>query len=107
MSGYTAQTSSLQYTAPRYGDVSDQVTKIYQTLVDRLEAEGACWGSDTQGQNFGQKYCGPALSALQQMSNTNQGLESMVDGICTWARNYVNVDELAQQQAAQITTGTD
>jgi hypothetical protein len=107
VSGYTAQTGSLQGSAPKYGDVSDQVRKIYQTLVDRLEGEGACWGNDTQGKSFGQKYCAPALSALQQMSNTNEGLESMVDGICTWAKNYVNVDELAQQQAAQIADGTD
>jgi uncharacterized protein YukE len=102
MTGFTAQTTNLGDTAPQYDSVAQQVQSVYTTLVNALETEGACWGNDTQGQSFGAKYCPPALSLLQQMGNTNQGLQSMVDGICAWAKNYVNVDQLVAQQAAHI-----
>jgi uncharacterized protein YukE len=102
MTGFTAQTTNLGDTAPQYDSVAQQVQRVYTTLVNALETEGACWGGDAQGQQFGAKYCGPALSLLQQMGNTNQGLQSMVDGICSWAKNYVNVDQMVAQQVSQI-----
>jgi len=104
--GYTAQPSDLQSAAPQYDWVSQQLQYVYNTLSLALDAEGACWGNDDQGQAFGAKYCPLAISALQQMSNTNQGVQSMVDSICTWAKNYVNADEAAQASAAQVGSDT-
>lgn len=101
--GYTAQPTNLQSAAPQYDWVAQQMQTIYSALTHALDAEGACWGNDDQGQSFGAKYCPPAVAALQQMSNTNQGVQSMVDSICTWARNYVSADQAAQSSAAQIT----
>jgi len=101
--GYTAQPGDLRHTAPQYDLVAQQVRQIYTALAQALDAEGACWGNDDQGQSFGAKYCPPAVAALQQMSNTNQGVQSMVDSICTWAKNYVNADEASQSSAGQIT----
>jgi hypothetical protein len=43
-----------------------------------------------------------ALDALQQMDSTQQGLQSMVDGICSWAKNYVSADDLAKADATQV-----
>jgi hypothetical protein len=43
-----------------------------------------------------------ALPALSQLSQTNVGLQSMVDGVATWAKNYLQADDAAQQSAAQI-----
>jgi hypothetical protein len=102
--GYTAQPADLQSAAPQYDWVARQVQVVYSTLTQALDAEGACWGADDQGQSFGTKYCPPAVAVLQQMSNTGQGLQSMVDSICTWAKNYVSADEEAQSSAAQITS---
>jgi len=102
--GYTAQPAALRSTAPQYDGVAQQLRVIYGTLTQALDAEGACWGSDDQGQSFGAKYCPPAVAGLQQMSDANQGVQSMVDSICTWAKNYVSADEEAQSSAAQITT---
>lgn len=105
--GFTAQTTDLHSTAPQYDAVNQQVQQIYNTLTQALDAEGACWGNDQSGSAFGSKYCPSALSALQQMNSTAQGLQSMVDGICSWAKNYVNADQAAQASAAKIsTTGT-
>lgn len=101
--GFTAQPSDLQSTAPQYDWVAQQVQQVYTTLTQALDAEGACWGNDSQGQTFGAKYCASAVPALQQMSNTNQGVQSMVDSICVWAKNYVSVIEAAEASAAQIT----
>lgn len=101
--GYTAQPSDLRSSASQYDWVAQQVQQIYTTLTQALDAEGACWGNDDQGQTFGAKYCPPAVAALQQMSDTNQGVQSMVDSICTWAKNYVSADQAAQSSAAQIT----
>lgn len=102
MTGYTAQTTDLGSAAPQYDSVAAQVRQVYQALVNALENDGACWGGDAQGQQFGAKYCGPALSLLQQMGNTNEGLQSMVDGICSWAKNYVNVDQMVAQSASHV-----
>jgi uncharacterized protein YukE len=105
MTGYTTNTNDLQSTAPQYDSVAQQVKQIYTRLTNALDVEGACWGSDQQGMDFGKKYVGAALPALQQMSQTNDGLQSMVDGICNWAKNYVSADDAAQQSASQL--GTD
>jgi uncharacterized protein YukE len=106
MSGYTVDPTSLASNAPQYGAVADQVQAVYDTLTAKLEAEGACWGNDDAGNAFAAKYVGGAVSALQQMDTTHQGLQSMVDGICTWARNYVNADQAAQDDlSTQLGTG--
>lgn len=104
--GITAQTTDLKSAAPKYDVVSQQVAQIYQTLVHALDAEGACWGNDAQGATFGGKYCPPAVSAIQQMGNTKQGVQSMVDGICSWAKNYMNADQSASAGTSQIDPGT-
>ncbi|GIH18849.1 hypothetical protein [Rugosimonospora africana] len=104
MSGFTTNTNDLQSTAPQYDSVADQVRQIYTTLTDALNVEGACWGSDDAGKTFGGKYVSAALPALQQLSATNDGLQSMVDGICSWAKNYLNADDAAQQSASQISS---
>jgi hypothetical protein len=100
--GYTAQPADLQSTAPQYDWVAQQVAQVYTKLTQALDDEGACWGNDDAGQTFGGKYCQSALTAIQQMSNTNQGVQSMVDSICTWAKNYVSADEAAKSSATQI-----
>jgi hypothetical protein len=100
--GYTAQTASLTSTAPQYDWVSQQLRQIYQKLVDNTDTEGACWGNDSQGQAFGGKYCGPAVSLIAQLGNTQQGTHSMVDSICVWAKNYVHADQAVVSSASQL-----
>jgi hypothetical protein len=103
VSDITAQTDQLHNSSGRYQDVSDQVAQIYKQLTARLEAEGSCWGNDESGTVFGNKYIPAALSVLSQMDNTNQGIQSMVDGICSWAKNYVDATSAAASNAKQIT----
>jgi hypothetical protein len=98
----TANSSDLQSTAPQYNAVAEQVQQIYQTLTQALDAQGACWGNDASGQTFGNKYCPPAVSAIQQMSNTNDGVQSMVDGICTWAKNYMSSSQSSNDDASSV-----
>jgi hypothetical protein len=102
VSGYTVDPQGLHSTAPLYGHTADQVAQIYRTLTDVLDLEGACWGSDEQGMAFGRKYVAAALPALSQLSHTNEGLQSMVDGVATWAKNYLRAEDAAQQSAAQV-----
>ena len=102
MSGYTVDPQGLHGTAPLYGHTADQVAQIYRTLTDVLDLEGACWGSDEQGTAFGRRYVAAALPALSQLSQTNEGLQSMVDGVATWAKNYLQGEDAAQQSAARI-----
>jgi uncharacterized protein YukE len=97
LSGYTVDPSGLAPNAALYGAAADQVRSLHDTLASKLDAEGACWGNDDAGAAFAAKYVGPALTALQQMVSTNEGLQSMVDGIYSWAKNYVNADQAAQQ----------
>jgi uncharacterized protein YukE len=100
--GFQTDPEALQGNAPRYQRVSDQLQEIFDKLSNLLEAEGACWGNDDAGRAFAAKYVPGALDALQQMDSTNQGLRSMVDGICSWAKNYVNADDLAKADAAKL-----
>jgi len=101
--GFTTQPADLQSTAPQYASVADLVQGIYSNLVAALDAEGACWGNDAQGQAFGVKYCAPAISVLEQLSNTRMGVQSMVDSICTWAKNYVTASQGDLNSASQLT----
>jgi uncharacterized protein YukE len=105
MNDITAKADQLHGTSGQYQTVADQVSKIYQTLTAKLDAEGACWGNDTSGATFGKKYVPSALSVLSQMDNTNQGVQSMVDGICSWAKNYTNANASATADANQISSG--
>lgn len=102
MTGYTADTDALHGNAPKYDAVAQKVHDIYTALSEALAAEGACWGNDDAGRAFASKYVEPALTALQQMSGTKQGLDSLVDGICSWAKNYVSADDLAAASAKQL-----
>src|SRR5262245_44683266 len=101
MPGFTAQPDDLRSSAPAYGAVADTVQSIYVVLTEALEAEGACWGNDAAGHSFGVKYVSPALSAIQQMSETNVGLRTLIDGISSWAKNYIDVDQTVHDSAAQ------
>jgi uncharacterized protein YukE len=103
--GIQTNPDDLQDNAPRYQHVSDQLNDIYGRLTASLDAWGACWGDDDAGRAFASKYVQPALDALQQMDSTKQGLQSMVDGICSWAKNYVSADDLAKADAAQVARG--
>lgn len=103
--GYTAQPGDLQANAPKYDAVAQQVDQIRRTLSDGLEGLGACWGSDDQGQTFAAKYCPPAVSLIHQMSATDEGLQSIVDGICSWAQNFVSVENGAVQAIQQWAQG--
>jgi hypothetical protein len=102
----TAQADQLHGTSGRYQSVADQVASIYQRLVGALDAEGACWGMDQSGKAFGDKYVNSALAVLQQMDDTNQGVQSMVDGICTWAKNYLDAGASATSDANQLSQPT-
>lgn len=100
--GFTAQTTNLQSTAPQVDAVNQQLQQISQNLVQALDAEGACWGNDEAGHTFGQKYFPSAFSALKQMNSTQEGLQSMVDGIRSWAKNYLDADQQAKASISQI-----
>lgn len=102
MSDVTANADQLHTTSGQYQTVADRVSGIYQTLTSRLDAEGACWGNDSSGQVFGKKYVPAAMTVLEQMDNTNQGIQSMVDGICSWAKNYVDAGAAATADAQQL-----
>lgn len=102
MTGFTAQPDDLNASAPQYDAVSQEVQAIYQALTANLDSEGACWGADDAGTAFGTKYVAQALLAIKQLDSTNQGLQGMVDGICTWAKNYVTAEELAKLSATQL-----
>jgi hypothetical protein len=104
--GFTTQPTNLQSTAPQYSSIADLVQGIYNNLLAVLDAEGACWGNDASGQAFGIKYCPSAISVLEQFDNTNMGVQSMVDSICTWAKNYVNVNQGDLNSASQLGNGS-
>jgi uncharacterized protein YukE len=99
MSGFEAQPYQLQGSAPQYQDVSSQVADIYTTLTQKLDAEGACWGGDYAGRQFGVQYCPPALTTISSMDATNQGLQSIVSGICSWAKKFVDVEAMLADSA--------
>ena len=100
MSGFDAQPYDLNAAAPQYGDVSAKVSEIYTKLTQALDAEGACWGDDYAGRQFGTQYCPGAVTAVSSLDATNQGLESIVGGVCKWAQKFVDVEAMLTQQAS-------
>ncbi len=105
--GYTARPAELNATAQQYDAVSDQLKQIFVLLTHALDREGACWGGDEIGRAFEQKYVPGALSAINQLRGTDQGVRSLVDGICTWARNYVDAEQATASSAGSLSATLD
>ncbi|MGH3273660.1 MAG: hypothetical protein ACRDNZ_04960 [Streptosporangiaceae bacterium] len=101
MTGWAADPVGLAANAGPYGVHADQVQSIYATLSAALEAEGACWGDDDAGKTFAGKYVTNALNTLIAMSQNGSSMESMVDGIYSWAKNYMSADEAAKDGLTQ------
>jgi hypothetical protein len=104
VSDITASTVQLQGTSGLYQSIVDQIGEVYQVLTARLAGEGLCWGNDEPGIAFGDKYVPAALAVLSQLDNTHQGVQSMVDGIAAWAKNYVDATAANVAGARQIGT---
>lgn len=102
MTDIRADSDQLHHSSKGYQDVADRIGRIYQVLSAKLETEGACWGNDPAGQALGNKYVPSALSILTQMDTTNQGVQSMVDGICSWAKNYMGAASASTADAHQL-----
>ncbi len=102
MTGFTTDPGGLADSAPGYEALKDDLLIIYNRLTDALNVEGDCWGSDDPGRAFASKYVINALNAIEHMHHTTKGLQSLVDGICTWAKNYVTADDLAKLDASRI-----
>jgi hypothetical protein len=90
--GFTVQPTDLGTNGSQYSAVADQVRQIHQTLVDKLNAEGACWGNDEAGAQFAKTYVPPAMTALGQMNDVDGGVQSMSEAAQSWAKNYQAVN---------------
>ena len=97
MTGFTAQPNPLYGSGQQYQAVHDELASIYDRLTRALDAAGQFWGSDQIGQPFARDYCPKAVSQLQQMGATGDGLQSVIDGVATWAKNYVDADAAVAQ----------
>jgi uncharacterized protein YukE len=102
VSGVTVDPTGLSANAALYGAAADDVASIHLTLASKLDGEGACWGNDDAGNAFAAKYVGPALAALRMMITTQQGLQSMVDGVYQWSQSYVSADEALRQDLLKV-----
>jgi hypothetical protein len=91
--GFAVEPVDLQSNGSGYQAVADQVRTIHQTLLSRLNAEGACWGDDEAGAGFAKNYLPPAMKALQQMNDVDGGVQSMAQATATWAANYQSVEK--------------
>jgi len=89
---------------PRLGPVLYQLPARLERDLPRLErfTSTSCWGDDPAGQTLGRKYVPAAMSILTQMDSTNQGVQSMVDGICSWAKNYMGAASASTANAHQL-----
>lgn len=102
MTGFAVDPSALQASAPAYGAYAKELGAIYDTLSNKLSAEGACWGDDDAGKAFGAKYVPPAIKALEQMYEATEGLASTGAGLITWYENYIAAQQQDQRSAAAV-----
>jgi uncharacterized protein YukE len=97
MTGFAVQPDPLYGSGQQYQDVHDELASIYARLTTALDTAGQFWGGDKTGQDFANKYCPQAVAQLQQMSGTAAGLQSIIDGVAAWAKNYVTADNAVAQ----------
>jgi uncharacterized protein YukE len=97
MTGFAARPDPLYGSGQQYQAVHDELASIYDRLTGALDATGQFWGGDLPGQNFARDYCPKAVSQLQQMGATGDGLQSVIDGVASWAKNYVEADAAVAQ----------
>lgn len=90
--GFEVEPVDLQANGSQYAGVADQVGAIQRTLLDKLNAQGECWGDDESGAQIAKTYVGPAVKALQQMAVVDGGVQEMAAATSTWAKNYQAVE---------------
>ena len=104
MTGFAIDPSALESNAPVYNAYASELADINQTLTSKLHAEGACWGNDDAGTAFEAKYLPPAITALSQLLNAGDGMQSTAAGLLTWYENLMMALEQDQQSAKSIGT---
>ena len=107
MNGFAVEPGGLDGGGRRYDDVRQLLADLHAEHSAALAEFGDCWGSDEPGAAFGRKYCGSALATLATMDpaqpgSTVDGLQSVVDGIHTWARNYVDVEDIVHRSTPRV-----
>lgn len=90
--GFTVVPSEVQTNGAEFAAVADQVRAIQNTLLAKLNAEGACWGNDEAGAQIAKTYVEPAMKALQQMDAVDGGVSAMADATASWAKSYQSVE---------------
>ena len=97
MTGFAVQADPLYANGQQYDLVHSELASIYVRLTQALDAAGQFWGGDDSGQAFARSYCPAAVSQLRQMGATGEGLQSLIAGVCSWAKNYVDADSAVAQ----------
>jgi uncharacterized protein YukE len=97
VTGFAVQPDPLYTNGQQYDLVHSELGSIYSRLTQTLDAAGQFWGGDDSGRAFARSYCPAAVAQVRQMGATSEGLQSLIAGVCSWAKNYVDADSTVAQ----------
>jgi hypothetical protein len=77
----------LRACGPAFAALSAAVDETMRRLVDRLDAEGACWGADETGAAFDASYGPSAANVRRALPGLRDAIASVGDSVVAAADN--------------------
>ncbi|MET8243606.1 hypothetical protein ABZV31_03700 [Streptomyces sp. NPDC005202] len=94
--------ADLKATAPHFHDESVALAHALTKLKHGLEAAGAPWGDDEQGQKFHKVY-GPHVKKIEDATKILvDGLASIREAMVDMADGHIDNDELVRSMFSRI-----
>jgi WXG100 family type VII secretion target len=101
---FRADPDHLRSVAPRFEQLSGDVSSALAKLAQGLDAEGKCWGSDAPGQQFEKGYSDASVENMKaQLETFSDNLKAAADKITAVADGLQQQDERNAQPIAQQT----
>ena len=79
--------AGLRHCGPAFAFMSTAIDETLRRLGHRLDAEGACWGSDEMGTTFGASYGPAATDVREALPSLRDGLTAVGESLLTVADN--------------------
>jgi uncharacterized protein YukE len=92
----TVNTDDLQQAAGQFSTLSEQITQMYQSVVQTLNGNdegGAPWGTDSLGQSFAEQYVPASQTTLQALHGLSQLFSAISSSLGQTAQTYLQADD--------------
>jgi uncharacterized protein YukE len=98
----SVDTEGVESPANGLRDLGDRLNSIGHSLQGRLDAIGPCWGDDSNGRRFEQKYLPARNELLTGTTSLGDVLGTVADRLEAMAHDYERTEGEAVKSARRI-----